>query len=176
MKPYIVMAVMMIVPVQSWAECQIFASQQKVTWSKVSPAERQHARGQDISLPEKQIQVQVVCSEPHRIRLFPGSDLTQSGTFSLGSNGEMRIIASHARVDDKSVRIAPVTMTDDAPYSTGSETINIAPDEGLALMDGREVYGKTASLTLTVQSKIKPGAIIEKTTWRGNLKIRMDVQ
>lgn len=176
MKSCVLMVMALMAPINVWAECQIFASQQKVTWSTMSAAERQQAKGQAISLPEKQIQVRVICREPHRIRLFPGSDLQQSGTFSLGSNGEMRITASHARVDDKSVRIAPVQLSDATPPSVGSETLVMTPEQGLAFMDGHEVYGKTASLTLTVLSKIKPGTLTERTTWRGNLNIRMDVQ
>lgn len=176
MKQYVLMAAMLAAPACGWAECQIFTSQQKVTWSNVSPAERQQANGQRLSLPEKQIQVQVVCREPQRIRLFPASDSPQNGSFALGPTGEMRITASQAYVDDKPVRIAPVAMHDAAPRSSGSDTFVITPNQGLALMDGTEVHGKTASVTLTVQSTIRPGSLIERTTWRGNLKIRMDVQ
>lgn len=176
MKYVLLMVAMLATPMFSWAECQIFSSQQKVTWGRLSAAERQHANGQAIPLPEKQIQVQVVCSEPQRIRLFIGSDMPQNGTFSLGPDGEMQIVASRAHVDDKPVRLAPVTISDAIPTSAGSETLDIRLNQGLAFMDGKEAYGKTASVSFTVMSTIKPGSITEKTTWRGNLKIKMDVQ
>lgn len=176
MKHVLLMVTLLAAPAFGQAECQIFSSQQKVSWSRLSAAERQQAQGQPISLPEKQIQVQVVCSEPQRIRLFIGSDLPQNGTFSLGTNGEMQIVASRAYVDDKPVRLAPVHISDAIPTSAGSETMDVTLNQGLGFMDGKEAYGKTASLSFTVMSTIKPGAITERTTWRGNLKIKMDVQ
>jgi len=65
---------------------------------------------------------------------------------------------------------------DSIPTSAGSETMDVTLNQGLGFMDGKEAYGKTASLSFTVMSTIKPGAITERTTWRGNLKIKMDVQ
>ena len=174
MKKYILMAAVLAIPMSGWADCQIFASQQKVSWSKLSAAERQQA--QVITLPEKQIQVQVVCTAPQRIRLFIGSDAAQNNTFALGPLGEMHIVASQARVDDKPVRLASVTSSDAAPASGGSETADVALNQRLAFMDGKEVSGKTASVTFTVKSTVKPGSISEKTTWHGNLKIKMEVQ
>ncbi|MEB6380717.1 hypothetical protein MXM41_17545 [Leclercia adecarboxylata] len=176
MKHVLLMVVMLGTPALSWAECQIFSSQQKVTWSRLSAAERQQANGQAITLPEKQIQIQVVCSEPQRIRLFIGSERPQNGTFSLGPKGEMRVIASRAYVDDKPVRLVPVKVSDTLLTSGGNETLDIGLNQGLAFMNGQEAHGKTASLSLTVMSTIKPGAITERTTWRGNLRIKMDVQ
>lgn len=176
MKILLLMVTSLITPAYGWAECQIFASQQKVSWNTLSAAERQQAKGQTISLPKKQIQVQVVCHEPRRIRLFVGSDVAQKGTFTLGPDGEMRIIASHARVDENTVRLARVGIADAAPRSAGSEELPLSLNEGLAFMNGSEVYGKVATVTFIVNSTIKPGSIVERTTWRGNLKIKMDVQ
>lgn len=176
MKKYVLMAAVFAIPMSGWADCQIFASQQKVSWSKLSAAERQLAQGQVITLPEKQIQVQVVCSAPQRIRLFIGSDAAQNNTFALGPLGEMHIVASQAHVDDKPVRLASVTASDAALASGGSETADVVLNQGLAFMDGKEVSSKTASVTFTVKSTVKPGSISEKTTWHGNLKIKMEVQ
>lgn len=176
MKKLLLMTVILAVPVTGLSECQLFSSQQKVSWSNLSAAERQQAKGQLISLPEKQIQVQVVCTQPQRIRLFLSSDLSQNATFSLGPQGEMQIVAARAHVDDKPVRLAPVNASEAFPASGGSETLNVALNQGMAFMDGTEAYGKTASVLFSVISKIKPGSITEKTTWRGNLKIKMDIQ
>ncbi|MCU6676133.1 DUF1120 domain-containing protein [Leclercia tamurae] len=176
MKAYLLMVAALIAPTCSWAECQLISSQQKVTYSKLSAAERQQAGSETISLPEKQIQLQVVCSEPHRIRLLLGSNLSQNGTFSLGEQGEMLITASSAYVDDQPVRIALVQSSDAIPQSGGSDKMTVALNQGLAFMNGGEIHGKTASVSLTVASKIKPGNITERTTWRGNLNIKLDVQ
>ncbi|MBZ0058092.1 hypothetical protein [Leclercia barmai] len=176
MKKIVLMVALLAISGRGWAECQIFASQQKVSWGNLSPAERQQVKGPLLSLPEKQFQVRVVCSEPQRIRLFPGSDRVQNGTFALGADGEMQIVASHALVDDKPVRLAPVNLADVLPHSSDSENLAILPHQGLAFMDGSETYGKTATVTFTVRSAIKPGAIVERTIWRGNLKIKMDVR
>lgn len=176
MKMYMLMAAILAAPMSSLADCQIFTSQQKVSWSKLSAAERQQAQGQAISLPEKQIQVQVVCSEPQRIRLFIGSDLAQNDTFTLGPLGEMQIVASLAYVDDKPARLAAVNVSDAVPASGGSETSDVVLNQGLAFMSGKEISGKTASVTFTVKSKVNPGSITEQTTWHGNLKIKMEVQ
>ncbi|URN98846.1 hypothetical protein NB069_19640 [Leclercia adecarboxylata] len=176
MKRHLLTIALFAVPAFSWAECQIFSSQQKVTWGRLSAAERQHANGEAISLPEKQIQVQVVCSEPQRIRLFVGSDRPQNGTFSLGPDGEMRIVASRARVDDKPVRLRAVNASEAIPVPGGSETLDITLNQGMAFIDGNEAYGKTATVLFNVMPTIKPGAITERVTWRGNLRIKMDVQ
>lgn len=175
MKSILLMITMLVTPVFGWAECQIFASQQKVSWSKLSAGERQQAKGHAISLPKKQIQVQVICEEPRRIRLFVGSNEAQNGTFSLGPDGEMQITASKAHVDDNAVRIAPISMADAVPRSAGSEELILSLNQGLALMNGNEAYGKRATVTFIVHSEIKPGSIVERTTWRGNLNIKMDV-
>ena len=176
MMKYVLMAAALAAPISGWADCQIFASQQKVSWSKLSAAERQQAQGQAITLPEKQIQVQVVCTAPQRIRLFVSSDLAQNDTFALGPYGEMHIVASDAHVDDKSVRLAPVNGSEAISASGGSETADVALNQTLAFMDGQEVAGKTASVTFTIKSKVQPGSITEKTTWHGNLKIKMEAR
>lgn len=176
MKIFLLMGALLAIPVQSWADCQLIASQQKITYSRLSAAERQQAGGQVITLPEKQLQVQVVCSEPQRIRLFVGSDLPQNGTFSLGSEGEMQITATSAYVDDQPVRLAPVQLNDAVPRTAGSAKLDVALNQGLAFVHGEEVTGKTASVSLRVVSTIKPGSITDRTTWRGNLNIKLDVQ
>lgn len=176
MKCYLLMAAIGLIPCQSWAECQLIASQQKIVYTRLSPAERQQATGPWITLPEKQIQVQVNCSEPQRIRLFFGSDLPHNGTFSLGSEGEMLITAARAQVDDRPVRIASVNRSDTVLRSAGSETLQILLNEGLAFSNGDEVYGKNASVSLLVAARVKPGPVTEQTTWRGNLNIKMEVQ
>ncbi len=176
MKKYVLMAAVFAIPMSGRADCQLFASQQKVSWGKLSAAERQQAQGQVITLPEKQIQVQVVCSAPQRIRLFIGSDAAQNNAFALGPLGEMHVVASQAHVEDKPVRLAPVISAEAIPTSGGSETANVVLNQGLAFMDGKEVSGKTASVTFTVKSRVKPGSVTEKTTWHGNLKIKMEVQ
>lgn len=176
MRSLLLIVALCAAPVLSWAECQIFSSQQKVTWSRLSAVERQQANGQAILLPEKQIHVQVVCSEPHRIRLFVGSDRSQNGTFFLGPDGEMRIVASGARVDDKPVRLMSVNASDAIPGAGERETMDVTLNQGIAFMDGNEAYGKTATVLFTVMPTIKPGSITERVTWRGNLRIKMDVQ
>lgn len=176
MKCYLLMAAIGLIPYQSWAECQLIASQQKIVYTRLSPAERQQATGPWVTLPEKQIQVQVNCSEPQRIRLFFGSDLPHNGTFSLGSEGEMLITAARAHVDDHPVRIASVNRSDTVLSSAGSETLQVLMNEGLAFSNGDEVYGKNASVSLLVAARVKPGPVTEQTTWRGNLNIKMEVQ
>lgn len=176
MRSFLLFAVLFAVPVLSWADCQLIASQQKMTYSRLSAAERQQANAQFITLPEKQIQVQAVCSEPQRIRLFVGSDLSRNGTFSLGSEGEMQIIALNAHVDDRPVQLATVQMNDAIPRTGGSQQLNVVLNQGLAFITDEEVLGKTASVTFSVVSRIKPGTITERTTWRGNLNIKLDVQ
>ncbi|MFK3709983.1 hypothetical protein [Leclercia adecarboxylata] len=173
---FLLMGALLAVPVQSWADCQIIASQQKIAYSRLSAAERQQAGGQPVTLPEKQIQIQVVCSEPQRIRLFVGSNLPQNGTFSLGSEGEMQVTATNAFVDDQSVRLAPVQLNDALPRTGGSAKLDVALNQGLAFVHGEEIRGKTASVSLLVASTIKPGSITDRTTWRGNLNIKLDVQ
>ena len=176
MKRYLLMAVIGLIPCHNWAACELIASQQKIVYSRLTPAERQQGNMPWITLPEKQIQVQVNCSEPQRIRLFLGSDLPRNGTFSLGSEGEMRITASHAYVDDRPVRIAPVHRTDTVLRSGGSEALQASLNEGLGFSNGEEVYGKNASVSLLVAARIKPGPVTELTTWRGNLNINLEVQ
>lgn len=177
MKVVLLTVALLGVPVCSWADCQLISSQKKVSWGTLSAAERQLAKGQLFALAEKKLQVHVVCSEPRRIRLFINSDLPQNGSaFSFGDAGQMQVIASHSAIDNKPVRIAPVHFADTTPQSGGSEQLEILPHQGLAFVDSQEVYGKNASVTFSVIAKIKPGSVVDKTTWRGNLNIKMDVQ
>ncbi len=176
MKCYLLLAAIGLIPCQSLAECQLIASQQKIAYTRLSPAERQQATGPWITLPEKQIKVQVNCSEPQRIRLFFGSDLPHNGTFSFGSEGEMLITAAHAYVDDRPVRLASVNRADTVLRSGGSETLQVSLNEGLAFSNGDEVFGKNASISLLVATRVKPGPVTEQTTWRGNLNINLEGQ
>lgn len=177
MKLVFLTVVLLGMPVCCWADCQLISSQKKVSWGTLSAAERQLAKGQPFSLAGKQIQVHVVCSEPRRIRLFINSDLPQTGgAFSFGATGQMQVIASQSSVDNKPVRIAPVHFADNAPPSGGSDHLEVLPNQGLAFVDSQEVFGKNASVTFSVIPKIKPGSVVDRATWRGNLTIKMDVQ
>lgn len=177
MKLFILWVVMLIAPLYSRADCQIASSQQKVTWNKISPSERQQAKGEDISLPEKRITVQVACSQPQRIRLFLSSNDIQTGSaFGLGTGGTMNVIASDAYVDGKPVRLISVRSDSEVLTAEGVKETEVYVNQGLAFTDDKEVSGSSASVAFTVTGKIKPGAITESTTWRGNMSVRMEVQ
>lgn len=176
MKIALLTVALLTLPVSGWAKCQLTASQQKISYGRVSPAERQLAQNGVLALPEKNIVINVLCDEPQRIRLMTGSSLPGNGRFALGDEGEMQIVATSARVDDRPVHIATVQSADAAPASGGHEQQEIVLNQGLAFMDGAEVRGKTASVTLVIHSRLKQTSISEKTTWHGNLNIRLETQ
>lgn len=163
-------------PVSSWADCQLNASQQSVSYGRVSAAERQLANDGALTLPEKTVVINVLCDEPQRMRLMVGSSLPGSDRFTLGEAGEMQVMAASAYVDDRPVRIAVVPHADAAPASGGQAQQEVTLNQGLAFVDGAELRGKTASVSLTVHSRLKPTAIGEKTTWRGNLNLKLEAQ
>lgn len=52
------------------AQCQLITSQQTISYGSLSAMERQSAGGKAITLPEKQLTLNVMCDKPQRIRLF----------------------------------------------------------------------------------------------------------
>lgn len=167
---------LLALPLSGWAECQLSASQQQISYGRVSAAERQLAPDQQLSLPEKNIIINVLCDQPQRMRLITGSTSSGGGNFMLGQGGEMQVIAASAYVDDRPVQLALVQSADASPASAGQLQQAITPNQGLAFIDGSEVSGKTASVTLTVHSRLNQATISEKTTWRGNLNVKLETQ
>lgn len=176
MKSLILMFPLLTLSLSSWADCELTSSQQSVSYGRVSAAERQLAKENALNLPEKKIVINVLCDEPKRIRLMIGSVLPGSENFLLGDGGEMKVFASDALLDDRPVRIAAIQHGEAMPASTGQERQQVTLNQGLAFINGTEARGKTASVTLTVQSQLKPKTITERTTWRGNLNITLETQ
>lgn len=88
----------------------------------------------------------------------------------------MTVTASQAIVDDNSVRLAVVHAGDASQITNGSQEITPQVNQGIAFVNGQELKGKAASVTLTIKPRFKNGSITDKTTWRGNLRVRMVTQ
>lgn len=174
MKSLYLIISLLALPASSLADCQLTASQQNISYGRISASERQLANDHVLTLPEKKIVINVVCDEPQRMRLVIGSTLSGGSKFTLGDGGEMQVIAASAYVDDRPVRIASVQSADDTPASGGQEQQEITPNQGMAFINGTEMRGQTVSVTLMVHSRLKPAVISEQTTWRGNLNIKLE--
>ncbi|HGL4482729.1 TPA: hypothetical protein ACKE6T_003940 [Klebsiella oxytoca] len=157
------------------AECRLLQSQQNLSYGHLSAAERQ-AQGEIIALPEKQVVLNITCDEPQQIRLFTGTATPEGSQFAFGEHGRMLITASQAVVDDNPVRLAAVHAGDASLMTNGADRITAQVNQGIAFVNGQELKGKTASVTLTIKPNFKSGSITDKTTWRGNLRVRMVTQ
>lgn len=158
------------------AECQLVTSQQSVSYGALSAMDRQMAGGKAITLPEKQILLNVMCDNAQRVRLFFGSSLPQGNDFALGAQGKMTFTAMKARVDDKDVLLAPVRTSHGAVTSPGANTADIALNEGIAFVDGEELSGKNISVAIAVNSQVKSQSITDKVKYRGNLQVRLETE
>lgn len=176
MKRLFISTCAMLLSLHAVAGCQLISSQQKVSYGRISAAERQAEGNNLVELPEKQIALNVVCDEPSRIRLFIGSNLPKGDGFGFGDNGVMQVTASNATVDDHNANLAAVRAGDASVTQGGIKEISPALNEGIAFVDGQELRGKTATVTLTLKPRFKSSAITDREVWRGNLRVRMDAQ
>ena len=176
MKALILAVCAMAFSLHAMADCQLVSSQQKLSYGRMSAAERQAEGNRLIEMPEKQIVLNVICDEPSRIRLFLGSNVPKGHEFGFGDNGVMRVTAAQATVDDRTVNLAAIHAGD--PWVTNGGVREIAPalNEGIAFINGQELRGKTASVTFTIKPRFKSNHITDREVWRGNLRVRMDVQ
>ena len=158
------------------AQCQLITSQQTISYGSLSAMERQSAGGKAITLPEKQLTLNVMCDKPQRIRLFFGSSLPQGGNFALGEKGEMKFTAMKARVDDRDVLLAPVTSAHGELTAAEASQVDINLNDGIAFVSGDELTGKTMSVTLAVNANIKSAPISDRVKYRGNLQVRVEAQ
>lgn len=156
------------------AECQLIASQTNVNYQRLSAAERQ--RSKEIELPEKNITFSINCDTPQRIRLFFGSSLSAGGTFGFGEQGSMTIIAENAMMDNNNVRLTTVRKGDANVLAAGVMQAKAELNQGIAFVNGQELTGKVASVTLKVIPKLKSGSITEQATYRGNLQVKVEAQ
>lgn len=172
MKRFYMAIALLISSSQVLAECTLLQNHQSLSYGRLSAAERQ-AQGDIIDLPEKQIVINITCDEPQQIRLFTGTTSPKGGQFGFGNDGVMTVTASQAIVDDNSVRLAVVHAGDASQITNGSQEITSKVNQGIAFVNGKELRGKAASVTLTLKPRFKNGDITDKTTWRGNLRVRM---
>lgn len=175
MKRFLLVITLMLCTAQALAECQLLQNKQNLSYGRISAAERQ-AQGENMSLPEKVVVLNITCDEPQQIRLFTGTASPKGGAFGFGDQGAMLVTASQAVVDDNPVRLAAVHAGDAPLQTNGAEQITARVNQGIAFVNGQELKGKTASVTLTIKPEFKSGAITDRTTWRGNLRVRMVTQ
>lgn len=90
MKALILAVCAMAFSLHAMADCQLVSSQQKLSYGRMSAAERQAEGNTLIEMPEKQIVLNVICDEPSRIRLF------LAVTYRKGMNLVLVITASCA--------------------------------------------------------------------------------
>lgn len=87
----------------------------------------------------------------------------------------MTVTASQAIVDDNSVRLAVVHAGDASQITNGSQEITPQVNQGIAFVNGQELKGKAASVTLTIKPRFKMDLSPIKQR-RGNLRVRMVTQ
>lgn len=158
------------------ADCQITASQPSLSYGRMSPAERQLQGSQKITLTEKQVVVRAVCDTPSRIRLFVSSGLANGNQFGFGSRGAMKVMASQAILDDRSVRLSKVSAGDEAITDAGQSSFSLNVNDGLAFIDSGERTASQASVTLTVTPQFENEAITDTTRYAGNIRVRVEAQ
>ena len=161
---------------QALAECQVTTSQPRLAYGRVSPAERQLQATDKITLSEKQVLIHAVCDTPSRIRLFISSRSANGNQFGFGSQGTMKVIASQALANDRSVKLSKVHSGGDAVTDAGQSSVSLSVNDGLVFMDGTEVLASQASVTLTVTPEFKNEAITDTTEYAGHLRVRVEAQ
>ena len=166
---------LMLCAAQVQAECQVLQNQQNFSYGRICAAERQ-SQVDEITLREKVVVLNITCDDAQQIRLFTGTALPKDGQFGFGDRGVMSVTASQAVVDDNPVHLAVVHAGDGVQKTNGSEKVSIQLNQGIAFVNGQELRGKTASVTLTFKPKFNSGSITDRTTWRGNLRVRMVTQ
>lgn len=175
MKRLLLATTLMLCTTQVLAECQLLQNQQNLNYGRISAAERQK-QSEVINLPDKVVVLNITCDDAQQIRLFIGTASPKGGQFGFGDQGVMQVIASQAVVDDNPVRLAAVHAGDASLQTNGAEQISAQVNQGIAFVNGQELKGKTASITLTIKPEFKSGSITDRTTWRGNLRVRMATQ
>lgn len=158
------------------AECQVTASQPSLSYGRMSPAERQLQAKETISLMAKQVVVHAVCDTPSRIRLFIGSRTARGTQFSFGDQGSMKVTASNAVLDDRSVRLSKVLNGSDAITDAGLPSVALSVNDGLAFIDSGEETATQVSVTLTVEPEFKKEPITDTTEYAGHLRVRVEAQ
>lgn len=176
MKIRIIALFMVACSAQAMADCQLISSQTNITYGRLSAAERQIHGSNAIELPEKQITLNVTCDVPQRIRLFVGSSTPAGSAFGFGEQGSMSITAENAVVDNDNVRLAVVQKGDATVSASGTSHVALNLNQGIAFIDGQELVGKTASLTLKVIPQFKSGPVTERATYRGNIQVKVEAQ
>lgn len=161
---------------QAMAECQVTASQPKLAYGWISPAERQMLATDKITLMEKRVVLHAICNTPSRIRLFISSHSANGSQFSFGSQGAMQVTASQAFLDNRSVKLSKVHTSSDAVVEAGQSSVSLSVNDGLAFVDGSEITASQASVILTVTPEFKNEAITDTTEYTGHIRVRVEAQ
>lgn len=173
---YVPLFLLLAMSTSALAECNVTASQQSLSYGRLSPAERQLQGKDNITLMEKQVVVRAVCDTPSRVRLYIGSRSANGNQFGFGNNGSMKVTVANAYLDDRSVRLSKVHGEGDAVTDSGQASMPLSVNDGLAFVDNGEQPASQVSVTLTVEPTFKNEAITDTTDYTGHLRIRVEAQ
>ncbi|MGN7915767.1 hypothetical protein [Enterobacter sp. 22466] len=160
-------------------DCQVLMSQQQIDYGAVTEAQLQAPAGKYPAghgwgaLAARDLTVTVVCPQPGRIRLYFDGDSASRGLFRYGEEGVVRVQASSAVMDNRPVRLRRVTAGGEQVVR---DALNIHAGDGLSLVDGHEVSGKTASIQLTIMPWLKKTVLSQRERLQllENIRIRVE--
>ncbi|HEM6718540.1 TPA: hypothetical protein U2I22_003955 [Citrobacter koseri] len=111
----------------------------------------------------RELQVSVICTDEHKIRLFVDGPARQGQAWQFSDNGAMSIKMKNARVDNAPVQLASVPRGA-AQVSGGAAEMTLLPDMSAAAVNGQEVAGKQWVATLMITTYLADKAFQTSNT------------
>lgn len=136
------------------ADCQVSISQSTLNYGQIKRGDVVNTVKEWSALAERNVQLNVYCSEAQKMALFFNGQAGDQQVFTLGNSSRLAVVASNAMLDGKSVQLSQTEShgtfvlsgqsRDELPIRNGQ---GIVPVSGGVAMTGQQ---------LSVTLKVKP--------------------